>query len=182
MTTNQVNFNKMNKQSKSKQRFATLKMKFCISVLLLTVFFVSCKSGSDKTNTNSSQDSFSSIHSNVTQNDTIKTIVKSIIDISANDFYKNQQPLPVAFRNVQIKYSIKPNKEMLYILCGEFTTQDKNNNNEWTHFTTIKNSDYEQWIGPNGLTYCENSKEIPYNKTDLSEELINQLKSIQKKK
>lgn len=67
-------------------------------------------------------------------------------------------------------------------MCGEFTTQDKQNKGEWTHFTTIKNSDYEQWIGPNGITYCENSKEITYSKTDLSVELLNQLNFIQKTK
>ena len=105
-----------------------------------------------------------------------------IIDISAHDFYKNQLPLPTAFRNVQIRYNIKPNKEILYIMCGQFTTQDKQNSDEWTHFTTIKNSDYEQWIGPNGLTYCENSKEIPYSKADLSTELKNKINSLQKLK
>ena len=87
---------------------------------------------------------------------TIDAIVKSIIDISANDFYKNQQPLPNPFRNVQIKYSIKPNQEILNMLCEQFTIIDKQNNEEWTRITTIKNIDCEQWIGINGLTYFEN--------------------------
>jgi hypothetical protein len=182
MTINQVNFNKIDRQTKNKQTFYTLKMQLCISVLLMTVIFMSCKSGSDKTQANSSQVSSESIPSVVAQNDSLDAVVKSIIEISANDFYKNQQPLPTAFRNVQIKYSIKPNKEILYILCGQFTTQNKQSNDEWTHFTTIKNSDYEQWIGPNGLTYCENSKEIPYKKTDLSVELKDRLNSLQKTK
>jgi hypothetical protein len=157
-------------------------MQLFISMFFLTLLFVACNSNSDKKQTNSPQVNSESIPSSVTQNDTIDAVVKSIIEISANDFYKNQQPLPDAFRNVQIKYSIKPNKEILYILCGEFTTQDKQNKVEWTHFTTIKNSDYEQWIGPNGLTYCENSKEITYSKTDLSVELLNRLNFIQKTK
>jgi hypothetical protein len=169
----------MKRQTKSKQALDTLKVQLCILVLFLTFFFISCKSGSNKTQTNSSQVGSESIPSVVTQNDTIDAVVKSIIDISANDFYKNQQPLPTAFRDVQIKYYIKQNKEILYILCGQFTTQNKQKDDEWTHFTTIKNSDYEQWIGPNGLTYCENSKEIPYKKTDLSVELKNKLKSLQ---
>ena len=105
---------------------------------------------------------------------------KLIIDIAAKDFFKHQKPLPVAFRDVQIKYSIKPDKEIFYILCGEFTTQVKEDNNEWIHFTTIKSMDYEQWIGPSGLPYCENSKVIPYIKTDLSSDLKSKLISLEK--
>ena len=75
------------------------------------------------------------------QNDSLEKVVKAIIDISANDFYKNQKPLPVNFRNVIIKYHLKPTKEMLYILCGKFQAEDKS---KWTQFATIKNSAYEQ--------------------------------------
>lgn len=100
--------------------------------------------------------------------DSLDAVVNSIIAISSNDFYKNQQPIPVAFREVQLKYYFKPNKELLYILCGEFSTQTESDKAEWTHFTTIKNSDYEQWIGPNGLTYCEHSTVIAYTKADLT--------------
>lgn len=172
----------MKRQTENKQAFAKPKIQLCILVLFLTVALISCKSGSDKTQTYSSQVSSENIQSVATQNDTIDAVVTSIIDISAHDFYKNQLPLPTAFRNVQIRYNIKPNKEILYIMCGQFTTQDKQNSDEWTHFTTIKNSDYEQWIGPNGLTYCENSKEIPYSKADLSTELKNKINSLQKLK
>lgn len=172
----------MTRQINSKQICITQKIQLYISVLLFIFLLVACNSSSDKKQTNSLQVNAGNIPSSVIQTDTINTIVKSIIEISASDFLKNQQPLPVAFRNVQIKYSIKPNKEILYILCGDFTTQGKQKNEEWTHFTTIKNSDYEQWIGPNGLTYCENSKEIIYSKTDLSEELLNRLNSINKDK
>jgi hypothetical protein len=172
----------MNGQIKNIRTFVLQKMQLFISVLFLTLLFVACHTTSDKKQTNLPQVNSESIPASVTPKDTIDAIVNSIIEISANDFYKNQQPLPDAFRNVQIKYSIKPNKEILYILCGEFTTKDEQTKGEWTHFTTIKNSDYEQWIGPNGLTYCENSKEIIYSKTDLSVELLNRLNFIQKTK
>ena len=142
------------------------------------MFLFACNSKSEKTQTPTSHASIDSIPSVIAKNDSLDAVVKSIIEISANDFHKNQQPLPTQFKNVQIKYSIKPNDEILYILCGQFTTTDKDK--EWIHFTTIKNSDYEQWIGPNGLTYCENSKEIPYAKSDLSIELKNKLNSLQK--
>lgn len=167
----------MNRQNRQIMTFKKLTGQLNIVVLLLIVLFVSCKSGSDKNQNKSSLVSSEIIPNVIIQNDTIDAVVKSIIDISANDFNKNQQPLPSEFRNVKIRYSIKPNKEILYFLCGQFKTR---NNDEWTHFTTIKNIDYEQWIGPSGLTYCDNSKEIPYKKTDLSVELINRLNSLQK--
>jgi hypothetical protein len=179
MTLNQLNLINMNTK-KTQQAFAKLKIQLSFIVIFLLIIFISCKSGADKTQTHSSQVVNDSIPSVIAQNDSLDAVVKSIIDISANDFYKNQQPLPTEFRNVKFKYSIKPNKEILYFLCGEFSTQNNPKNAEWTHFTTIKNSDYEQWIGPSGLTYCENSKEIPNKNENLSIELKNKLISLQK--
>ena len=149
-------------------------------VIFLTVSSVSCTSSSDSRPTISSHDSSENIDSVVTQNDTIAAVVQSLIDFSVSDFYKNQQPLPTDFRNVQIKYTTKPNKEIVYILCGQFTTSYKQSGNEWVYFTTIITDPYEQWIGSNALTYCENSKEIPYTKANLSAELINKLRSLLK--
>lgn len=168
----------MKRTTKKRQTFAKPRMYLKIMVAFLTILLISCNTRSNKTQTATSEVSIDSIPSVIARNDSLDAVVKSIIEVSANDFYKNQQPLPTQFKNVQIKYSIKPNKEILYILCGLFTTIDKEKNNEWTHFTTIKNSDYEQWIGPNGLTYCENSKEIPYKKFDLSIELKKKLNSL----
>lgn len=177
MRTNQMKFTIIKRQ----ENFAKYVLGHCALLFILTVFLISCKSGTNNSQNQSQQEKIDSIPSVIAQNDSLETIVKKIIDISANDFYKNQQPLPTTFRNVQIKYSIKPNKEILYILCGLFATNNKENG-EWTHFTTIKNSDYEQWIGPNGLTYCENSKEIPYSKVNLSIELQNKINSLKKNK
>jgi hypothetical protein len=151
-------------------------------VVILAFLLSGCNAGADKKQNDSLHTDTDSTTSSLLPHDSTDLVVKSIIAISANDFYKNQQPMPVAFRNVQIKYYIKPDHELLYILCGEFTVDDKRNKNEWIHFTTIKNIDYEQWIGPSGLTYCENSKEIAYSKTDLSVELLNKLNSLTKTK
>lgn len=170
----------MNRQTKNKLKFTTRRIQLSIVIIFLTAFFISCKSGTNETQAQSSHVSIDSIPSVIAQNDSLDVVVKSIIDISANDFFKNQLPLPTKFRNVQIKYSIKPDKEILYFLCGEFTTQDNPKNDEWIHFTTIKNTEYEQWIGPGGLTYCENSKEIPYSKTNLSTDIENKLLSLKK--
>ena len=153
-------------------------MKKHLAILLLTVMTVilfSCDSNNSKTNNSQSpivpSDSTVSIEIKIDQLD---TIVSSIIDISANDFYKNQQPSPVDFKNVKLKYIKKTSGEELYILCGQFVTNDQ----QETPFATIKNSDYEQWVGKNALTYCQDSKEISYTKEDLSTLLKNKFNSL----
>jgi hypothetical protein len=107
----------------------------------------------------------------------LDSIVSTIIDISAKDFVKNQKPAPVDFINVCLKYIKKENGEELYILCGQFRTGDK----QEIQFATVKNIDYEQWIGTSALTYCQNTKEIPYTKTDLSAALKSRFEALSKK-
>jgi hypothetical protein len=146
-----------------------------ISLTVLTVILFSCNNNNSKTNNSQSPIVTSnSTVSKETKIDKLDNIVSSIIDISANDFYKNQQPAPVDFKNVKLKYIKKTNGEELYILCGQFVTNDK----QETQFATVKNSDYEQWIGNSALTYCQDSKEIPYTKEDLSSTLKNKFKSL----
>lgn len=148
-----------------------------ISLTVLAVIFFSCNNSKSKSNNNQSSIIVSdSIVSKEIQIDKLDNIVASIIDISANDFNKNQQPAPVDFKNVKLKYIKKPNGEELYILCGQFVTNDK----QETQFATVKNSDYEQWVGNSALTYCQNSKEIIYTKEDLSSALKNKFNSLKK--
>ena len=122
----------------------------------------------------------SSLISSKTQTDSLDKMVQRIIDICANDFYKHQRPVPAEFRNVKIKLIRKSNGTELYILCGEFLMHDKQNKNEWAPFATIKNSNYEQYIGANAATFCQDSKEIPSSKRDLSAALKSKLDSLQK--
>jgi hypothetical protein len=148
-----------------------------LSLTVLTVILFSCNNSNTKTNNHQTPivNSDSLISKEIKTNK-LDNIVSSIIDISANDFYKNQQPAPVEFKNVKLKYIKKPNGEELYILCGQFVTEDK----QETQFATVKNSDYEQWIGNSALTYCQDSKEIPYTKVDLSSTLKNKFNSLKK--
>ena len=161
----------MNNQANLKQKSKKWNFIFLIPILILTITILSCNSKTENKVKSTSEKPKETENFKI-ENDSLEKVVNAIIDISAKDFYKNQNPLPIEFRNVEIKYHLKPNKEMLYILCGQFQTEDKT---QWTQFATIKNYDYEQWVGPNGLTYCENSTEIPYTKKDLSIELKNRL-------
>jgi len=55
--------------------------------IFLTIIFISCNSGADKKQTHSSQVNIESIPSVVAKNDSLDAVVKSIVDISANDFF-----------------------------------------------------------------------------------------------
>lgn len=153
-------------------------MKKLLTILAFTVLIAivgSCKNGNTRANNDKTGNSEqANAITNEISNTKLDSIVNLVISISANDFFKNQQPAPVDFKNVKLKYIKKSNGEELYILCGQFVTDDK----QETEFATVKNIDYEQWIGNSALTYCQTSKEIPYTKEDLSKALKNKFISL----
>ncbi|MBL7801137.1 MAG: hypothetical protein JNL95_10470 [Chitinophagales bacterium] len=150
-----------------KSRISIVHSALITAMVTLIICLSACKPNGSQSQVNTPTETKDSAALQIST-DSLDAVVNSIIAISTSDFHKNQQPIPVAFREVQLKYYFKPNKELLYILCGEFSTQAENDKAEWTHFTTIINSDYEQWIGPNGLTYCEHSTAIDYTKAELA--------------
>ncbi len=158
--------------------FHTQKKHFLAGYLALTFFSVSCDPTTENVSTNSLKIESVGLPLDAPKIDSSDALLKSIIDISANDFHQNQEPLPVAFRNVQLRYSIKPNQEILYLLCGQFTTQTEPDESDWIDFTTIKNSNYEQWIGTDALTYCEQSTELNHHQDDIGSLLLTKLNSI----
>jgi hypothetical protein len=131
----------------------------------LTVLLFSCQHPTSKGNSQPTPTaSADTLPLKIIPSTQLDTLVPAIIALSANDFYKNQPPAPMAFKDVKLNYIKKPSGEELYILCGIFVTSDQKE----TPFATVKNSDYEQWIGTNALTYCQESQEILYTKEDLA--------------
>jgi hypothetical protein len=171
----------MNIKSKMGQIFAMHKIHLCISLTVVTIFLASCNSKTDNKN-NSSKDSLESTNLIETQNTSLDSIVLFLLDASAKDFHDNQPPIPVNFRNVQVRDLIGQHLENNYMICGQFLAQDKQSKDEWTSFATIKTDPYEQWIGSNALTYCQDSRAISYKIKDLSSALKNRIDSLQNKK
>jgi hypothetical protein len=168
----------MKQQMKYRQTLDLQIFRFSISILIFTVFMTSCNSKSEN-RILSLKGSSDSISLAETQNAALDSIVYFLLDVSAKDFHDHQPPVPIGFRDVQIKYLIKPNEEKTYLLYGQFLNQDNQNKEEWTHFVTIKTDPYEQWIGSNALTYCLDSKGITYTKIDLSIALKSRYDSLQ---
>lgn len=107
---------------------------------------ISCCNANKKADT---KDSSTAISANESIPD---TVVQFLITSASNDFRNHQPPTPVDFRNVKIGYIKSPNNVNIFILCGEFLSQE---NKEWTAFTTIKTSGYEQYLGK--TKYCQDA-------------------------
>jgi hypothetical protein len=153
------------------------KIKLCICFLILSIFFVYCNSTSDNKQ-KTLHDSSTSIHLTKNPNDTLDSIIIFLLEASAKDFHEHQVPIPVKFRNVQVRNQIGANAEDHYLICGQFLDESNQNANEWTSFATIKTSGYEQWIGNQSLPYCQDSKAIAYKIQDLSFALKSKIDSL----
>jgi hypothetical protein len=168
----------MKKLSILRQIIDLRKIQLIGSMLIFFFCLTSCNSKSGNKN-QSPAVSPDSILTYEIQNDSLDTIVQTLLDVSAKDFYNHKPPVPVDFRDVQIKYLIKSEKEKVYLICGQFLAQDKQDKGEWTDFAAIKTSDYEQWIGSNASGYCQDSKVISYKISDLSSALKSRFDALQ---
>ena len=161
----------MNIQSKRWQIFTLVERQLCVSLLIITLFFTSCNLTPDKKINNIVSSSLDSSSLPETLNPSLDSTVLILLDASAKDFHDHQPPVPVDFRNVQVRNLPGINMENHYMLCGQFLAQNKQSKNDWTSFATIKTSGYEQWIGNQSLSYCQDSKAISYKIHDLSSTL-----------
>lgn len=168
----------MEKHPELRQTAVLQKILLPISILIFSLFLASCNSRSSNNN-QTSKDSPDSISFTETQSTSLDSTVLFLLSASAKDFHDNQPPVPVSFRNVQVRNLIGQNAENHYLICGQFLAQDKQREDEWTSFATIKTDPYEQWIGSNALTYCQDSKAISYKIDDLSSELKSRFDSLQ---
>jgi predicted secreted Zn-dependent protease len=97
------------------------------------------------------------------------TVVQFLITSAAADFHSHQPPTPIDFRNVRIGYTTSKDSEKIFVLCGEFLSQE---GKQWSGFTTIKTSGYEQYLGE--TKYCQDAIMVLTDK-NLSVELKNRL-------
>ena len=139
--------------------------KYTLKILAI-LFFISANISCNPNNKGENKDSTNIISENEAIPD---TVVRFLITSAANDFRNHQPPTPVDFRNVKIGYIKSTNNEKIFILCGEFLSQE---NKEWVEFTTIKTSGYEQYIGKR--QYCQEATMVLTDEI-LSVELKNKL-------
>lgn len=92
------------------------------------------------------------------------TVPDSVVDFllfsAASDFKIQKLEKPIDIRDVRIGYLTSPTKEKIYLMCGSFLSPTYK---EWTAFTTIKTSGYEQYTGE--TTYCKEATFVADDKS-----------------
>ena len=105
-----------------------------------------------------------------------QTIVEFLLTAAATDFHSHRPPELARFRNVRIGHVLTPGGSQRYMLCGQFLPAQ--GAAEWMPFATIKTSGYEQWIGAQAASFCQNSTVIWEKVDDLSSSLQSRLVSL----
>lgn len=101
-----------------------------------------------------------------------------LLTSAATDFHVHRPPDVARFRNVRFGHVMTPSGAKQYLLCGEFLPAQPAGKGDWTPFTTIKTSGYEQYLGAQAATWCQPSKVVWDNDGDLSTSLQKRLDSL----
>jgi hypothetical protein len=104
--------------------------------------------------------------------------VQVLLAAAAKDFHAHQPPYPARFRDVRVGRTVAPDGTESYMLRGQFLPTKGKGEPEWTPFVTIKTSDYEQMLGAQAASYCEQPLIIWEDREDLSSPLQSQLDSL----
>ena len=112
------------------------------------------------------------------QNARIDSVVQFLLTSAATDFHTHGPSPNLRFRDVYVRHVISSREDEQYMLCGQFLSEKEGNTGEWTPFTTIKTSGYEQWLGAQAVGFCQNASVIPENEGDLSSLLQSRFDSL----
>jgi len=147
-------------------------MKYLL-VVFVTLMFAACGTA-PATQSNPPAVSPTAVNTTAPQQASIDPVVKFLLTSAASDFHDHGPKGPLHFRNVRVGHVTTDGKES-YRMCGEFLREgDKA---EWTPFSTIKTSGYEQYLGGGAATYCP-ATIIWDTQDDLSASLQSQLDSL----
>ncbi|MHA6279593.1 hypothetical protein ACXYMT_05380 [Salinimicrobium sp. CAU 1759] len=136
------------------------------AVIACTIAFMSCESKANKPE--KVAENLETEISTEVRNSIPDSITTLLLDFAATDFHASQLSKPLEFRKVRAGYQITSGKNFQYVLCGEFMEQQKE---EWMPFATIKTEPYEQWLGRQALSICEDPAMTFQNEKDLSKKL-----------
>lgn len=105
------------------------------------------------------------------QEASLDSVVQFLLTAAATDFHTHRPPDPVRFRDVRLGHVMTPSGEEQYMLCGQFLPAQGTGEAQWTPFATIRTSPYEQWIGAQAATFCQNPSVLWDRVADLSSSL-----------
>jgi ribonuclease Z len=108
----------------------------------------------------------------------LDSTIQFLLRSAAADFHAHRPPDPVRFRDVRLGHTTNSSGERQYRLCGQFLPAAEGTA-EWTPFTTIKTSGYEQWLGAQAAGYCRGASFAWDSVDDLSSSLWSRFESLQ---
>lgn len=98
-----------------------------IMLMLSAILLISCKTSNPPAQT--TQTSNTEFKTELVKSESsemqIDSIVQFLINASASDFHKTRPNSSINFRDVKLAYTVTPNNEKMYLLCGEFQIQEK---------------------------------------------------------
>lgn len=104
-------------------------------------------------------------------------VVDFLLTSAATDFHTHGPAGPLRFREVRAGHVASAGGEVSYRLCGQFQREQVAGKAEWTSFSTIKTSGYEQYVGAQAASWCE-GPEFVRAPGDLSASLQSRLESL----
>lgn len=143
------------------------------AVICFTIAFMSCDSKTNKPE--KAAENLETAISTEVRIPIPDSITTFLLDAAATDFHMSQISKPLEFRNVRAGYQVISGNDLQYVLCGELMEQQKE---EWMPFATIKTEPYEQWLGRQALSICEDPAIIFENENDLSKKLKDRLDAL----
>lgn len=107
------------------------------------------------------------------------SVVDFLLTSAANDFHAHGPDHIVGFRDVRVG-RITEGGEARIMLCGRFLRAQDSAMAEGVPFVTIKTSGYEQYLGPQALSFCQGASVVWEITDDLSSLLKRRLDALQK--
>ena len=104
-----------------------------------------------------------------------ETPLDYLLSSAAKDF-RTHAPHPARFRGVRFGHLTNADGTTQYRLCGEFLALDQTGQAQWMPFVTIRTSGYEQYVGAQGKSFCEDL--TPDSEEDLSSSLQRRFESL----
>lgn len=158
---------------KTRRFFNRTKLLQLFAVISFTIAFMSCESKANKPE--KAAENLETAISTEVRIPVPDSIISFLLNAAATDFHMSQMRKPLEFRNVRAGYQVISGNDLQYVLCGEFMEQQKE---EWMPFATIKTEPYEQWLGRQALSICEDPAITFGNDKDLSKKLKNRLDAL----
>ena len=85
----------------------------------------------------------------------LDSVAQYLIASAATDFHDHGAPGPIRVRTVRLGHFVNADGATHYVLCGQLLRARPEGTGEWTPFATIKTSGYEQWLGVQASSYCQ---------------------------